>query len=75
MQNFFLSNFFKKSILSSYQKVMAILPNLLWVMVSKVRYQLGLEIRWNNEDENFTVKVRRGSSKERKAQKQVLQPI
>jgi hypothetical protein len=34
-----------------------------------VWYQLGLEIGWNNEDENFTVKAQWGSSKERKAQK------
>jgi hypothetical protein len=31
-------------VLSSYRKVMAVLPNHFWVRVSKVRYQLGLEI-------------------------------
>ncbi len=54
---------------------MAVLPNHLRVRVLKVRYELGLEIGWSNDDENFTVKARQGSNKEKKAEKKVLQPI
>jgi hypothetical protein len=70
MLNFFLPNFkFFCPILSSYQKVMAFLPNHLRVRVSMVWYRLEWEIEWSNDDENFTVMVRRGCGKERKAQK------
>jgi hypothetical protein len=48
---------------------MAVLPNHLRVRVLKVRYQLGWEIEWSNDDKNFTVKVRWGCHKERKTQK------
>jgi hypothetical protein len=51
---------------------MAVLHNHLRVRVLKVRYELGLEIGWSNDDETLTVKAQQGSSKVRKAQKQVL---
>jgi hypothetical protein len=69
MYNVFLPNLnFFCPILSSYQKVMAVLMNHLRVRVSKVRYRLGWEIGWSNDDENFMVKVQRGCIKEKKAE-------
>jgi hypothetical protein len=70
MRNLILPKFKKKNfpILSSDRKVMVVLLNHPWVRVLKVRYRLGWEIGWSNDDANFTENAWQGSRKEGKAQ-------